>query len=267
MRASVVRGCGSRERGGLYFETHVGRDGTPFHKFVICPPIPIDADAAGIPHRGVSLIERQDGSGVVDIWDRVGVDSYPNVADVIEETRLHGLSRRAPRNMDYSRLDRRSQIILLHDRAVVVNARSCYDALSDEEDRYNAIGVTIGGVAGCPARHDTHAPDKLYGTDTACGRLWYETVVDGGFALDPGQPPRTVVRRIGSTSYTARRWFARADYENDYDYAGGYAAPAVTTGVFLILPVHNFAVINGHGSEKSSHAAARSSLPVYREDA
>ena len=76
---SVERGCGRRTLGGVYVEVKLakrGETGTAIEKFLIDPVRDVP-EGLGIPARGVAILERPDGSGVYDVWDRIGVKNYP----------------------------------------------------------------------------------------------------------------------------------------------------------------------------------------------
>lgn len=261
------RACGDREAGGLYFEsaTCIPRgpnDETcrPIDFFVLCSPWSIDKAAMMIPDRGVALIDRPDGSGVVDVWDYVGSESYPNVADVIEEGRHKGISRRAPKNGDYSKLDKRSRLILVHDRAIATNVGACYAALEAEEKAYGASHV---GVWRCPKGVVEHSVENIWPPTVPkpkpvmCSGLWYESVEGGEFGKNPRGPVRTVERTVGDLCYVARRWFERGDLVD--------AEPIQwEPGAFLMVPLRFTAILNKDGSPpiESIRAAAKSGLSI-----
>ena len=94
------RGCGERVAGGIYLETRLGPNGHPLECFFMDPPGPVDAGGLGLSPRGVSLIAGE--GGITHVWDWVGGDSYPNVADILEEGRRLGFSRRIASTADFS---------------------------------------------------------------------------------------------------------------------------------------------------------------------
>jgi len=112
------RGCGSRQAGGVYAETRTSPYGVPLEEFLADPPIPVDPAELGLTARGVKLI---DVEGVWHVFDIVGKKYYPNVADYIEETRRMGASRRLPSNLDFSKLGPESRLVLVHQKAVILN--------------------------------------------------------------------------------------------------------------------------------------------------
>ncbi len=86
------RGCGVRQKGGLYAECAISPSGKPIEEFLFDPPIIVPAGFA-VPTRGVVLVER---AGIWHVVDRVGNEFYPSPADMAEEIKRFGLSRRIP---------------------------------------------------------------------------------------------------------------------------------------------------------------------------
>jgi hypothetical protein len=159
----------------------------------------------------------------------VGEAYYPNVADMVEEIRNQGLSRRLPKSIDFSKLTSASRIILAHPRAVLANWREL-------------LGVTC-------AKGQTH-DEAFAGT---CVGAWYADVVEGGpEGSDPGAP---VVRAMpGGFSYHGRQRDPVA---------------RVGLGIFASFPIGNLAVIReaeGGSHVGALDAARASSLPVNLED-
>jgi hypothetical protein len=103
----MIRGCGTRKRGGIYAETMMGEDGLPLECFLYDPPKPIMIDHS----LGVELIEND---GVFHILDAVGREHYPYPSDFIEEVRNKGASRRIPRTVQFEKLSRESKMLLAH---------------------------------------------------------------------------------------------------------------------------------------------------------
>lgn len=110
----VHRGCGYRQQGGVYVECGKSKRGLPLEAFLVDPPVPMTVDAKV----GVELIRRGD---TYHILDHVGSMHYPNAADVLEEGRAYGFSRRVPKNMDFSLLTSRSRLLLVHANGLLVN--------------------------------------------------------------------------------------------------------------------------------------------------
>lgn len=121
----LVRSCGTREAGGVYSEIPTGEDGKPIEYFLIDPPIPIDIEALGITPLGVQLVEVD---GVYHIYDWVGENHYPYVADFAEEARHYGISRRLSKQLDFSKLTPESRHILIHAKALVENWKEAFDS-------------------------------------------------------------------------------------------------------------------------------------------
>ena len=169
----VERGCGRRVRGGLYWECGPDPAGRPLEDFLIDPPTPLP-EGLRVSARGVTPLVT---GGVTHLIDWVGGAHYPNVADLVEEVRRFGLSRRLPVTLDTAALTPQSRLLLVHARALVRNAA-----------RY--------GPFPCPTH--AHAP----GTD-GCAGVWWEDV-EGGTPVG-GDDRRAVQRTLPSLTYTAWR--------------------------------------------------------------
>jgi hypothetical protein len=145
------RGCGYRQPGGAYFAVPLGPGGRPIEEFLIDPPVVIDDPARlGLASVGVTLVERD---GVTHVLDIVGREYYPTVASFIDEARRLGISRRAPRTIDFGRITRASRLLLAHPHADIANA-----AEFPCERR-------------CPCDVAEHLTPRLA---DMCARLWWE---------------------------------------------------------------------------------------------
>lgn len=240
---AVDRGCGRRVKGGVYAEVPLGPFGVPVEHFLIEPPTLVDQDALGVTPIGVSLVSRDDVWHVVD-W--VGEGYYPNVADMVEEIREMGLSRRLPKSLDYSKLTRESRIILLHARAHINNWT----------DYENAVDFR------CPKQslyRDKPHPDGM------CIAAWWSDLEDG----KPVGEPAGTARRDGGwlIHQPVRRQMPSFSY---YGYAPPQGVePARRLAAFASFPISRLAVINdpeGRTHEDAVKAARHSGLPVALEE-
>jgi hypothetical protein len=144
------RGCGHRQPGGAYFAVPLGPGGRPVEEYLIDPPIVIDAARLGASSVGVTLIERE---GVTHVLDIVGREHYPTVAEFVEEARRLGVSRRAPRTIDFERIGERSRLLLAHPHADIANA------------------AEFPCERPCPCRVAEH---RAPGFAEMCARLWWK---------------------------------------------------------------------------------------------
>jgi hypothetical protein len=145
------RGCGYRQPGGAYFAVPLGPGGRPVEEFLIDPPVVIDDPGRlGLASVGVTLIERD---GVTHVLDIVGREHYPTVASFVEEARRMGISRRAPRTIEFERLTPASRLLLVHAHADIGNAAEFP----------------------CERRCPCHVAEHLSaGFADMCARLWWE---------------------------------------------------------------------------------------------
>lgn len=235
-----TRGCGTRSYGGIYIEVKLVRYGLPMEAFFVDPVREVP-EGLDIPNRGVAIIERVvngEPVGIYDAWDRVGSKYYPNVEDFIREGKNHGFSRRISSKADLSLLTRQSRLVLVHERAMLLNADELYRAL-DAEMRDMQRGSHKWSCR-C-GKHD-HDAYPLYARDSkdmmsTCVSSWMEVIRGGTEMHDPDQPNRTVERTIGELTYTARR--APLEFTPDFE-----------DGIFAILPISGLAVIKDPQSSK-----------------
>jgi hypothetical protein len=238
----VVRGCGTRSKGGIYLECPLSPYGLPLEHFLCDPPVLIDVQQFGITPVGVKLMER---NGVWHIVDWVGSTHYPNVADFVEEVRNFGLSRRLPQTLDFKKLTPDSRILLVHSRAWIDNFQAYYD----KEEDCGKLDCDQ-----CP-KHLKHHENKVpHSPSEPCIRLWYQDLTDAD--PNPDHPPRGVVRKMPSFEYKGLS--APEGVEPEYKVA-----------IFGSFPVHNLAVINdpdGGLHHRSMNLAGQARVPVNLED-
>lgn len=226
---AVVRGCGNRVLGGIYCEIPLSKHGLPLESFLYCPPVVVDAAALGLSNVGVKLIER---NGVWHIFDIIGKQHYPNVADFVEEARRFGISRRLSQNLDFSLLTTESRLILLHDRAFIEN-----------HDKYR-------GDHECPKSVKGHDRDPL---PEMCISLWGEDLVDGTLLEEGG---RRVKRVMPSFEYEG---FARPEG----------VVPKYKLAILGSFPIPKLVVVNDPEDkthEKALSKAQNAGLPVRLVD-
>lgn len=123
------RGCGQRKKGGVYLTVSESPDGLPLSHFLIDPPIRVNLQELNIGPRGIHLVQK---GSVWHVFDVVGRQHYPNVADFIEEANLLGISRRAELP-DYHKLTAQSRLVLIHERGFIGNWAELYAGLSEVE--------------------------------------------------------------------------------------------------------------------------------------
>ena len=105
------RGCGTRQPGGAYLAVPLGPGGSPVETFLVDPPVAVDAVSLGLSAVGVTLVQRDGATHVLDV---VGREHYPTVAGFVEEARRLGISRRVSKTTAFSRLNADSRLLLLH---------------------------------------------------------------------------------------------------------------------------------------------------------
>jgi len=234
------RGCGYRQAGGIYAATPLGPRGHMVECFLCDLPRPVEAAVLGLSPRGVTLFADQDGT--THILDIIGEDSYPFVADFVEETRALGLSRRLPRTTDFSALTPASRLFTVHRRALIANPQDYYaagiaEAMHDCPAYTSYLHCSRGGRPHAASVADDAEP---------CARLWWHDL--DGDKESAGQP---IARRVGDTVYQA------------------HARPAGVVGqyelaIFGAFPIRQLEIVRdreGDTHETALDVAARSTLP------
>lgn len=238
----VKRGCGTRQKGGIYAEVGVSDDGAPIESFLLDPPIRVSVEQLGLSYVGVSIVERE---GLFHAFDWVGETFYPNVADFVEEGRRFGISRRISKSVDMSSLTPKSRLIVVH-RKAWINQRG-----KEWNDWKIVHGVM--GDAGCPTEQPTH----VGGTDEQmCVAYWWQDIERGAgeFQL------YTASDRLG------KRKMPSFEYEAALSPEG--VVQEYQPALFATFPIHRLAVVyddEGGRHEAALKAAKKSGLPVDLE--
>lgn len=283
---SGERECGSRKEGGTYATCGLSAYGKPLEHFVVCKPVAVKAEDYNLANVGVKLVDIEEpcenckgakptksvkaryytdvcpvcnGTGtetVTHIFDIVGKEYYPNVADFLEEARRMGVSRRLELEdaRQYARLSRRSRLMLLHHKAVIENPL----------DRVTKTGYTESlrlWRAGCPKGFDeligftpNGAPLPMGKSTKApgCSALYWH-VIEGGEAIPEdlavpqgGQTPKShKPLEIPSNGFVERS-LASGTYRG-YAMPEGFV-PSYALGIFAVFPLTKIQVIDPDGS-------------------
>jgi hypothetical protein len=214
----------------------------PLEHFLVDSPIIVDKDELGITPIGVKLVER---NGIFHVFDWVGTEFYPNVADFVEEVRVLGLSRRVPKTLDFSKITEQSKIILLHARA-----------WDDNYHKYPKATLCMKSL--CPCGPCQHVAEEHAGGDNThqahmCVTCWYHNI-EGGEPIENGG----VMRHMPSFRYCGRpapSSIKKAKYE---------------LAIFMRLPISNIAVIrdlvNKKNHEDTEAKAGKAKVPVVLKD-
>lgn len=264
----VSRGCGTRQAGGVYLSSPLSPNGMPISWFLLDPPVVVDKtmeESLGISEIGVKLIKRPNAE-VWDVWDIVGQNNYPNVADMVMEIAKLGLSRRIAVGEAFELLSSESRIILLHRRAHIENFHDYYGTIFMESDEMARDDrPEMDKELSCPRRilealglrtGPHHEADPGGNSHEMCAGLWWEDVTNGERLYDPDLRKRSVRRVLGDTTYIARE--KPEEVEPEYELA-----------IFAKMPIRQIEVIRdliGHKHVGAVSQAARSSLPVSVED-
>jgi hypothetical protein len=172
--------------------------------------------------------------GVCHVLDWVGAEGYPNVADLLEEGRQFGFSRRVARTTDFSRLGPGSRLMLFHPRGVIEN-----------HAEYHPANEPCPNPAMRADAHRRAAPDA---PGTMCAALWWDDLAEGTEPVGDARH-RLVVRKMPSLCYGGR---ARPDG----------VTPKYRPALIASLPLGRIAVVRGDGADAAMGAASAARLPV-----
>ena len=200
--APVKRGCGSRKKGGTYWETPFSEQGQPIEHFFRCPPPRFDAEKFGLGFQGIQLWEVE---GVTHALDWIGSMDYPNPADFLEEARRFGVSRRFElSSSQYEKITKDSQLICVHGAGHIVNTMPHWiDRIGMQHEFFGSRYRWEF----CPKHvpeHEMNREDfniKLFkgdSSDPMCCGLWWEDV---SFAEPVEKDSRLAFRTMPSFKY------------------------------------------------------------------
>lgn len=235
----VTRSCGTRCPSGVYAEVGLSPYGMPIEEFYVDPPIILNK-TLGLTQIGVKLIEK---NGVWHIFDWVGTEHYPNVADFLEEMKVHGLSRRLSKKLQFDKLTKESMIFLVHSKAWNNN---------------HFIYKTDHAVCPCNKQDHNRFLDRM------CARMWWLDVE--GIEVDNSI---TVNNVIEGTRVTPSVKYEAKCYDMTQFSAARNQKHSYEPAIFARFPISNLCVIRDKedGTHEESLAVARnSSLPVLLKD-
>jgi hypothetical protein len=126
-------------------------------EFLIDPPVEVEESSRrlGLTSVGVGVFERD---GITHVVDIVGREHYPTVAQFVDEARRLGVSRRAPRTIEFARITAQSRLLLANAHADVANAGE------------------FPTDAACPCHVAEHLQLGFAGM---CARLWWQEPLQG----------------------------------------------------------------------------------------
>jgi hypothetical protein len=230
--ALAGRGCGGMKSDALYMTWSLGSGGIPVQKLVICPVWALNPKKLGLKTQGVTLLPAFDNGGnmlytksndlVYDVFDWVGSSYYPYKLTMYKEICWGGLSRRIPKNTDFSKIFRGySKHYLIHSRGVIMNGiQQVREAVNDLEHPNCLRGW-----------HDI--PFEFSFTDTCSAMWWHEVFAKDCIQDDDG------------------RWLAQ---HPSFDYEVYPTEEHLTwgPGAFMALPIGAFVATTQKSSNQLS---------------
>lgn len=303
------RECGFRKEGGTYAVCPTSKNGKPIEYFIVCKPKKINRAEYNIKNIGVNLVDVETGepcpvcggtgsdkdfntckkcggSGneiVTHVFDVVGADNYPNVADFLEEVKRLGVSRRMELETpeQYARLTKKSRLVLLHSKAVIENPFDILKGMQKTERiRLNRAGCpkdltehTVAGDGITETSKDYKINPSLT-TAPGCGMLYWN-VIEGGEVIGETNPEmclkckgvKAAIKCLncngegfiyihGDNGRFVERKLACGTYR-------GYTTPEdikikYELGIFAIFPLARIEVVdpNGEFEDRAERAAA-----------
>jgi hypothetical protein len=239
----MKRGCGTRERGGIYVETKLSEKGSPLEDFIICPPREINPDDFGLSPIGGILFQGQKEK--VHIMDWIGKSHYPYVADFVEEVRVMGSSRRIPKNTDFSLLGLGSMVFCVHEKASIIDPDIYYKDWSSQLEYQR-----------CPQGKPGH--DQPTRVHEMCSGIWWKDFEKPDLKMVGKDRVGMIMgmRKTGDLKY--------GPVQVRPEKSGVVYHPAI----FMRLPITNIAVI--HDPVSGSHReamkkASKAKLPILLE--
>jgi hypothetical protein len=224
----VIRGCGERKEGGVYFVVPLGEGGLPIEEAVICPP---KEDPIG-PHRGMKYVPQLNA-----VADWVGEVYYPSPLDFFEEAKRFGISRRVSRNFDFSAVNEKTVLLFHHAKAVVKNWEEVRDALLK------------AGIEEIPCPKGKHR--FLRELKEPCLGLHY-FLWDGEETEGECEFGRIKVRKVGSTLYPVYG-------------AEGLPKPVFERGFFMFSPISRIEIVRPK-SLAQYEGVFRAGIPVVEAE-
>lgn len=240
----ILRGCGTRIAGGCYIEVRSAPGGHPVEEFICDPPLPINEAAIGMSARGMTYYE---SNGRSYLLDHVGSD-YPNAADIIEEGRRHGFSRRIQQTLDFSKISPSTRLALVHPHAIIGHASVLleHDIGSDAQPCPQIVGQRHCGRRE-PGHHGKH-----------CARLWWQDIPNSRWDSATPEARKLAEIHIGSTYYYA------------WERPRALFVPSYQPGIIALLPISQVTVIRdreGGTHRRALERAENARITVSLEDA
>lgn len=261
----VPRGCGERTPGGVYIECGLSRGGSPLEAFLVDPPLPPPPGMSGdaLANKAqlwvrTSRSDPQDPTTervvmhpgteipIVDILIWIGAQHYPYVSDFIEEVRRFGASRKLNPNLDLTQLTRYSRMILLHPHALNTlwaEQRPPHACLKERAGHTQSVSLTETGFPSDGS--DNTEPVLPFVQTGPCLFKCYDLLPVSVATLPPAPDDESplCLREIGSTLYSYQ--------------PTGESAEGLTPGIFAILPITGFALIQYPDGRVNEQAKAK----------
>lgn len=270
----IVRGCGTREKGGVYACCGLSEHGLPLEEFLLDPPvaIPPELHLANTP-----LIWNPDPANpqLYHLYIWIGAEHYPYLPDYIEELRRHGASRRLASSLPFHLLTPgQSKMILAHPFAL--NARwadqrqpvYCACRIAGHDSSRSIKEPMLAAAGASSSELERKVASRLLASvsdfgeegQAAAGPCLFKT-----YELIP--PPASNDEQY---TFSGRANFLRTIGGVTYTYAPtGEDASGLRPGFFARLPLTHFDLIrrdDGSVNERGKSEIEAAGIEMHEED-
>ena len=232
MLALAGRGCGGMKSDALYMTWSLGQGGIPVNNLVICPVWRLNHKKMGLKSQGVTLLPALSNQGkmiytpsgdlVYDVYDWVGSGYYPYKLTMYKEICWGGLSRRVPKNTDFSKIFKGySKHYLVHSKGVI-------------HDGIHEVKASVNELEHPECLRNWHGiPFKASFMDTCSAMWWHEISIKD------------------CTQDTDGIWYAQHP-SFDYEVYPTDADITWSPGAFMALPIGRFVATTQRNSDQLS---------------
>lgn len=237
-RQPVIRGCGTRFEGAVYIVCDAKMYPKPLEHYLVDTPVTLSSLGLRLQHLGVQMIE--DKQGVYHIVDCVGKGFYPSPVHFYAEVLHHGASRKIHTDaIDWSKLTKKSRLLVVHEHAYIANHSEYYDAICDTDGNMPLDWDCMKGRAD----HNNTKPSTM-----CVNLLWADT--------DPNDATQAHVGTKWGLSCLERK-IANGEIFETCERPS-IVSPTYKPAIYMSLPISKVEII--FDPHTSKHIAARAAV-------
>lgn len=251
----MARQCGARVTDVPYLCCGRSIFGMPIEYFIKCPPIIVPFK---FNNRGIKLFQKQDhetgtNEMITHVLDHVGKNYQ--VADMIEEVRACGLSRKSYEDFPFDKLTYgKSKIWLTHSEAWIDNMPHQFEVWECPKGKQD---------------HDHTVMPQLF-PESCCGGFWWQNV----YGTEPlsCDELKSLPDTLQDELITKYRGITRRTLACGHSYycssQPDWLEPHYQEAIFLVLPITNISIPRGERSaEIAGKIRAKTDIPVWEPEA